>query len=179
MIDRLIVPPAALAVSITTARASARTSGAALDAELEQKVRDFTDDAEHRTGRALITQTWEVTLDGFPDAIRLPHAPLASVVYVKFYDVDGVLQTLDPQDYMVDAKSEPGYIVPAPGRAWPQTAARINAVEVRYVCGYGPDETSVPPAIKGFILGMVENDYFPNPNAQFLCRKLDRYWVPG
>jgi uncharacterized phiE125 gp8 family phage protein len=179
MIDRLIAPPAGLAVSMVAARASARTSGAALDAELEQKVRDFTEDAEHRTGRALITQTWEVTLDAFPDAIRLPHAPLASVAYVKFYDVDGVLQTLDPQDYLVDAKSEPGYVVPAPGRAWPATAARINSVEVQYVCGYGPDETSVPAAIKGYILGMIENDYFPNPNVQYLSRKLDRYWVPG
>jgi hypothetical protein len=37
----------------------------------------------------------------------------------------------------------------------------------------------VPAAIKGYILGMIENDYFPNPNAQYLCRKLDRYWVPG
>jgi len=179
MIDRLIVPPAALAVSIAAARASARASATELDAELEQKIRDFAEVAEHETGRALITQTWEVTLDAFPDAIRLPHAPLASVTYVKFYDVDGALQTLDPQDYMVDAKSEPGYVVPAPGRAWPATAGRINAVEVMYVCGYGPDEMSIPAAIKGFILGMIENDYFPNSNAQYLCRKLDRYWVPG
>ena len=179
MTDRLIVPPAALAVSMAAARMSARASGTGLDAEIEQKVRDFTEEAEHETHRALITQTWAVTLDAFPPAIRLPHPPIASVVHVKFYDAAGMLQTLDPQDYMVDTTSEPGYVVPAPGRAWPATAARINAVEVQYVCGYGPDETSVPAAIKGYILGMVENDYFPNPNAQFLCRKLDRYWVPG
>jgi uncharacterized phiE125 gp8 family phage protein len=179
MTDQLIVPPAALAVSMAAARASARTSGTALDAELQQKVQDYTEEAEHETHRALILQTWEVTLDAFPDAIRLPHPPIVSVVHVKFYDPAGALQTLDPQDYMVDAKSEPGYVVPAPGRAWPSTAARINAVEVQYVCGYGPDETSVPAAIKGYILGMIENDYFPNPNAQYLCKKLDRYWVPG
>lgn len=179
MTDRLIVSPAALAVSMAAARAAARTSGTALDAELEQKVADFTEQAEHETHRALITQTWTVTLDAFPDAIRLPHPPIASVVHVKFYDSTGVQQTLDPQDYMVDTKSEPGYVVPAPGRAWPATAARINAVEVQYVCGYGPDETSVPAAIKGYILGMIENDYFPNPNVQYLGRKLDRFWVPG
>lgn len=179
MTDRLIIPPAALAVSMTAARNSARASGTALDAEIEQKVRDFTENAEHETGRAFITQTWTVTLDAFPPAICLPHPPIASVVHIKFYDAAGVLQTLDPQDYTVDTTSEPGYVMPAPGCAWPTTAARINAVEVQYVCGYGPDETSVPAAIKGYILGMVENDYFPNPNAQFLCRKLDRYWVPG
>jgi len=179
MTDRLIVPPTALAVSMDAARTSARASGAELDTEIEQKVQDFTGMAEHETGRAFITQTWEVTLDAFPPAIRLPHPPIVSVVHVKFYDAAGVLQTLDPQDYIVDTKSEPGYVVPAPGRTWPVTAERINAVEVQYVCGYGPEETSVPAAIKGYILGMVENDYFPNPNVQFLCRKLDRYWVPG
>lgn len=179
MSERLITPPAALAVSIEAARRSARTSGAALDAELDQKVREFAEQAEHLTGRALIEQTWAVTLDRFDGAIRLPHPPLASVMHVKYYDVDGMLRTLDPQDYQVDTASEPGFVLPAPGRAWPATAARINAVEVQYVCGYGPDETSVPAAIQGFILGMVENDYFPNPNAQYLVRKLDRAAVYG
>nr|WP_314540130.1 hypothetical protein [uncultured Massilia sp.] len=181
----MITPPAALAVSMAAARAAARTSSAALDVELEQKVRDYAEEAEHQTGRALITQTWEVSLDAFPsaggrpDAIRLPHAPLASVEHVKFIDVDGVQRVLHPDDYLVDVKREPGLVVPAPGVAWPATAARIGAVEVQYVCGYGPDETSVPPAIKGYILGMIENDYFPNPNAQYLARKLDRATVYG
>jgi len=26
---------------------------------------------------------------------------------------------------------------------------------------------------------MIENDYYPNPNAQYLCRKLDRAVVYG
>lgn len=179
MSERLITPPAELAVSLVAARAAARASGTALDAELEQRARDYAEQAEHLTGRALIEQTWQVTLDGFPDAIRLPHPPLISVAHVKFYDVDGVQRTLDPQDYVVDAESEPGYLVAAPGRAWPATAARINVVEVRYVCGYGPDATSVPATIQGYILGMIENDYFPNPNAQHLVRKLDRAAVYG
>lgn len=179
MNDRLIVEPVALAVSIEAARRAARTAGTALDAELEEKVRGITGEAEHETGRAFITQTWELTMDAFPPAIKLPHPPIASVDHVKFYDVAGVLQTLDPQDYMVDTKSEPGWILPAPGRAWPATAARINAVEVQYVCGYGADYTSVPAAIRDFITGTLENQYYPNPNAQFLCRRLDRFMVYG
>jgi uncharacterized phiE125 gp8 family phage protein len=177
MTARLITPPAALAVSIEAARAQARTGGNALDAELEMKIQGFTEKVEHDTGRALIHQTWEVTLDRFSDSIRLPNAPLVRVESVKFYDTEGVLRTLDPQDYQVDAKSEPGYIIPAVGRAWPATAARINSVEVQYVCGYGPDHESVPSAIRQYILAMIENDYYPNPNAQYLCRLLDRYMV--
>lgn len=179
MTKRLIIPPAALAVSLDAARRAARASGTSLDAELEDKIRGITDEVEHKTGRALIHQTWELTLDAFPasGAIRLPPARLASVDHVKYRDVDGVLQTLHPDDYMVDAKSEPGWILPSPGVTWPATDSRIGAVEVQYVCGYGPTEADVPAAIKSYIVGMIENDYYPNPNAQYLARKLDRSMV--
>jgi uncharacterized phiE125 gp8 family phage protein len=181
MTKRLIIPPTALAVSIDAARRAARASGTSLDAELEDKIRGLVDEVEHKTGRALTHQTWELTLDGFPasGAIKLTPARLASVDHVKFRDADGVLRTLHPEDYLVDTKSEPGWIVPAPGCAWPVTSNSIGAVEIQYVCGYGPTEADVPPAIKSYILGMIENDYYPNPNAQYLCRKLDRAVVYG
>lgn len=174
MTERLITPPVALAVSLDAARRVARANGTALDDELSDKIRGITEDAEHATGRAFITQVWSVTLDKFPDAIRLPNAPLVSVDHVKFYDVDGVQQTLDPRDYLADIASEPGYVVPAPGRAWPATATRINAVEVQYVCGYGDSDADVPASIKQYILGMLENSYYPSASAQYLPRLLDR-----
>lgn len=174
----LVVAPVAMAVSMSAARRSARTGSTALDAELEGRVRGITEEVEHLTGRALVHQTWQVTLDAFPvGAIRLPMARLVSIDHVQFRDASGALLTLDPQDYQVDIKSEPGFIVPAPGRAWPATSGTINAVEVQYVCGYGPDDTSVPAAIKDYILGMLENHYYPNDNAQYLARRLDRYQV--
>jgi uncharacterized phiE125 gp8 family phage protein len=176
----LIKPPAALAVLLVAARRAARASGTALDAELQDKVAGITEEVEHKIGRALVLQTWSVTLDAFPvGAIRLPMARVASVDHVQFYDTTGALRTLDPQDYQVDTKSEPGFVVPAPGRTWPATAPIINAVEVQYVCGYGPDDASVPAAIKDYILGMLENQYYPNDNVQYLARRLDRYKVYG
>lgn len=171
MTSRLIAPPAALAVSMDSARRAARVDvdadgTSALDADIALAVRTYTRDAEHITGRAFVTQTWRVTRDAFPDAIRLPKPPLASVVHVKFYDAAGVQQVLDPQDYMVDTESVPGYVVTAPGRAWPATAARINAVEVQYTCGYGPDDTAVPDEAKGYILACVQQQFAPQVNAK-------------
>lgn len=175
MTARLITPPAALAVSLEEARTAARQDGAAADAELTLAIGTYTGDAEFETQRALIEQTWRVTLDRFPEAIQLPRPPLLTVLYVKFYDVAGQLQTLDPQDYMVDQESEPSYIVPAPGRAWPVTAARVNAVQVDYTAGYGPDHTSVPASIKGFILGKIAMQFGQtgNANMDYLPRLLD------
>jgi uncharacterized phiE125 gp8 family phage protein len=166
------------------ARRQARASSTSLDDEIQGKVQGFTEDAEHETNRAFVHQTWEEALDAFPvglrggpGAIQLTKSPVANVLSVRFYDVDGVLQTLAPEDYLVDAKSEPGYVVPAPGKTWPATAARINAVEVQYLAGFGPSADDVPAAIRQYILGKLEDSYFPSSSAQYLCRLLDRYRV--
>lgn len=166
MSERLIALPAALAVSMDAARRAARIDvnedgTTVLDDDIARAVRAYTRDAEHETGRAFVSQTWRVTLDRFPASIKSPKAPLASVAQVKFYDVDGIERTLDPRDYLVDPESEPGYVVPAPGRAWPATAARINAVEVDFLCGYGLDETAVPDEAKEYILARVQQKFAP------------------
>ena len=173
---RLITPPAALAVSLEAARLSARLDGPEADVELRQVIGQHTRDAEHETGRALVQQTFRLTLDKFPPAVRLEHPPILAVDHIKFYDTNGVRQILHPDDYLVDNESEPGYIVPAPGRAWPATQARISAVEVQYSCGYGVDDSTVPDEIKGYILGKVAEHFAPagTPKSEFLGGLLDR-----
>ncbi|MDN4061486.1 hypothetical protein QPK31_25005 [Massilia sp. YIM B02769] len=159
MTPKVITPPAQLAVSLDSAITAARANGAGLDGEVEQAVKTATAEAEFETQRAFITQTLRLTLDRFDDSIKLPRPRLIEVVHVKFIDQAGQQQELHPQDYQVDAESEPAYIVPAPGKTWPATAARINAVEVQYVAGYGPDHTSVPDSVKGFILRRVAEQF--------------------
>jgi uncharacterized phiE125 gp8 family phage protein len=177
MSDDVIIQPAALAVSMDEARRTARVDvdldgTSPLDVDIMREVRTYTRDAEHKTNRAFITQTREVVLDAFPiglrggpGAIQLPKSPVASVVHVKFYDTDGIQQTLDPQDYQVDTKSKPGYVVPAPGKVWPATQSRILAVEVHYTCGYGPTDADVPDEAKSYILARVGQYFAPVANA--------------
>ncbi len=182
MTKRLVTPPAGLPVSLATAVAKARADGAGLDDEIDLDVRGIAGEVQHRLQRALIEQTWAVTLDRFPDAIKLPMAaPLIAVVHVQWYDADNVLRTLDPQDYLVDSVSEPAYVLPAPGRAWPATANGINAVEVRYRCGYGADHTAVPPEIQSYILGRIEalHAQAENRSEKFLDGLLDGFVVYG
>jgi uncharacterized phiE125 gp8 family phage protein len=166
---RLITASSALAVSLAAARDNAKVDvdvggTSALDAQITQAIRTHTAAAEHITGRRFITQTWALTLDCFPATITLPGSPLVSVDMVKYYDTAGVLQTLSASAYIVDTASAPGRIVPA--TTWPTTAARINAVEVMYKAGYGPDDTTVPDAAKGYILAMVQQQFAPVTNAK-------------
>lgn len=161
MTARLIVPPAALAVDLGLARDCLRVDGTDQDAQIISLIKGITIDAEHLTGRAFIYQDWRVTLDAFPIDFRLPRAPLAEVLSLKYYDTNNVLQTLHPADYDADTVTEPGYVVPADGKAWPATRNRINAVMVDYRAGYGADHTSVPENIKAYILGVLAVRFDP------------------
>ena len=179
MTIRVIVEPVNMAVSLADARNAARVNGTDLDNELETNVRALTATAEHYTGRAIINRTYRVTLDEFPDAIELPSTPLVEVTSVKYIDEDGVEQTLDQADYIVDSESEPGYIVPGVDLDWPATQIRVNAVNVVAVCGYGDDHTTTPAPFKAFILARLKEMYAPagTPESPFLIRGLDNLRV--
>lgn len=126
-------------------------------------------------GRALIDQTWLLTLDQFPgahrstlgftwgcylDRIYLPltspqysggspaPAPVTSLTYV---DTAGVTQTLvEGTNYRVVTDSDSMFIEPAYGTCWPATREIAGAVRVTYLAGYGPAATDIPPAILGY-----------------------------
>lgn len=148
---KIITPPSETPVTLGEARAQCRYDGADNDAVLALFIAAATEQAEAETGRALCTQTRELVLDAFPEAFVLRGAPIQSLVSVKYLDQGGIERTLDPADVQLDKDSEPGYLVPAYGKAWPATYPVPNAVRVRYVCGYGAP-AAVPAAIKQWIL---------------------------
>jgi uncharacterized phiE125 gp8 family phage protein len=152
--------PVELAVSMEAAREALRRDDTALDLSMRIALVALIAEVEHYTGRALINRPMQVTLDWFPDAIRLA-SPTYSVEAVRYLDVDGAEQVLDPADYYVDKKSKPGFIVPAAGRAWPSTGARVNAVTVDFTAGYGPTDATVPNEAKDYVLGCLQLRFDP------------------
>ena len=141
---------------------------------------------EESIQRSLITTTWTLTLDSFPDAIRLPYPQILSVTSVSYIDEAGDSQTLDPQDYIVDTNSEPGWIVPAVETTWPTTQDRINAVTVVYTAGYGSSASNVPQAIKHWIKLAIGDMYerrelsaTPSVPQDFARYLIDPYRVYG
>lgn len=163
MTTRLITPPAALAVSMTDAKNVLRIEqgDTEFDTQITLTLKGIISQCEHELGRALVHQQWRVSLDTVSDAIRLERPPIVSVEAVRFYDAANVLQTLDPQDYFADTVSEPGYVVPASGRAWPELYARPHAITVDYTCGYGPDYTTVPADVQLYILARLAEQWDP------------------
>jgi uncharacterized phiE125 gp8 family phage protein len=187
MTTRQVSPPAVMAVTLADAKDTLRIDqdDTALDSQIAIWIAGIVAEAEHLAGRAFVNRPMRVTLDAFPDAIRLS-APTYSVESVKFIDVSGQAQTLDPADFYEDKVSEPGYVVPATGKAWPATSARINAVTVDYTAGYGPDATTVPPTARLYILARLAEQWDPlikefkeSVKSNFVGRLLDDLKVYG
>jgi len=110
-----------------------------------QAATDYVDGEWGFLGRALVTQTWLLTIDEFPDAeIKIPLPPLQSVTSVKYDDPDGVEQTVVSTDYYVDSASEPGWVVPVANVSWPTPLDAVNAVRIEFVAGYDPSTDSPP-----------------------------------
>lgn len=141
------------------------------DADIERCIKTARRHCENFQNRAYVTQTWDLILDRFPAAgyIELPKPPLQSLISLTYKDSAGELQTvsfLDPSgeplfetdDYIVDTASEPGRLVLKSGKSWPTTYDEAQAVQIRFICGYG-EVSDVPDEIKQAILLKVADLY--------------------
>ncbi|HOA28103.1 MAG TPA: head-tail connector protein [Arachnia sp.] len=109
---------------------------------------------ERFQGRAYTRRTVTEHFDRFRSPIPLAWGPVRSVTAVTYYDPGGAVQTLDPSVYVVHAEDFAPSIRLAPGRSWPQTQGRHNAVCVEYEAGGDP-----PAAARSAILLLVGHLY--------------------
>lgn len=132
----------------------------------------YLDGAEGVLGRALVTQTWIMTLDKFPTyyrgpcSIRLPLSPTQSITSIAYIDSDGVTQTWAASKYKLlnaNTPSRPGRIERAFGEVWPTTRDEGEAVTITWVAGYGL-RNAVPHQIRHMIMILVA-DAFRHPES--------------
>jgi len=129
--------------------------------------------AETITSRAFITQTWDLFLDAFPcgsnEVLEIPLGQLQSVEYVKYLDTLGVQQTWASGNYQVDNATEPARLLPVYGVYYPWTSpATLNAVNVRFTCGYGDADNDVPQPIRQAMLLMIGSWYENRESTQVI-----------
>ena len=156
----LITPPATEPLTLEDAKLHLREDGTAQDALITSLIKAAREHVEGFLGRALVTQTWDLTLDGFPSSgeVLIPRPPLVSVTSVKYLDAAGVQQTMTASDYVVDVAQQPGRVFLAYGANWPTIQTRQNAVVIRFVAGYGA-AASVPESIKAAVKLLVGHWY--------------------
>lgn len=160
----LVTAPALEPVSRTEAKLHCRIDADMVDDDtlVDALVKAAREWVEQRTRRALITQTWDLWQDDWPvgDEFRLPQPPLQSVTHVKYVDEDAATTTWSSANYLVDTFSEPGRVVMKGSASWPSaTLQDVNAVNVRFVAGYGSAGTAVPQPIRQAMLMLIGHWY--------------------
>lgn len=183
---KLIIAASSLAVSLVEAKSHVKKEVADDDALVTAMITAATEMAEQYTGRAIMPQTYALTLDAFPTALELTRTPVASVTSVTYTDTAGAVQTLSSSLYTLDSADDngPSYVVPAYGETWPDTREQINAVTCTFVAGYA-NAAAVPEGIKQYIklmIGTMDANRESQSDRQayqhsFVDRLLDRYKV--
>lgn len=159
---KIYAAPEVEPVSLTEAKLHLRVDITDDDALITMLIQSARETVEAITRRALISQTWDMTLDDWPesDAIEVPLPPLQSVTSITYVDEDGNSATVSASDYSVDTTSDPGRIVLDADASWPSVSLRpANGVTVRFVAGYGAAGSDVPAAIRSAILLLVGHLY--------------------
>jgi hypothetical protein len=200
----LVTAPDLEPITLTEAKDHLRVDDANSDALISELVAAARRTAEKWLRRALITQTWRLTLDTFPvenrmgwwdgvregavidlpkTAVEIPLPPLQSVTSVTTYAQDDASSVFSSANYRVDTANEPGRIVVKADQSWPTGLRNANAVEIVFVAGFGDNATDVPEPIRAGILMLVAH-LFENREAASPERVtevplgVDAIWAP-
>jgi hypothetical protein len=177
---KLTAPPAVEPVLLSEAKAQARIDTTADDALVANLITAARQWAENYTGRAFITQTWQMYLDLWSSAaenwwdgvrqgpvtgldnvnyITLPRAPLQGVNSVQYFDNTDTSTVWSASNYFVDTVRVPGRLALRLGSTWPLPSRLTNGIVIEYVAGYGDDGSTVPEVIKTAIRQLVVHWY--------------------
>lgn len=167
---QLVTPPAGEPVSLAEAKLHLRVDGGEDDLLIGSLITAARQAAETITHRQFITARWKLVMDAFAgQAVLIHKSPLISVVAVEYLDMAGLVQTMPPSHYTVDAASEPARLTPIFGQTWPPTLPQIGAVSVTFDAGYGP-ASAVPEGIKSWIKLRVGSLYAHREEMSVLTR---------
>lgn len=138
----VVTPPAIEPLTLTEAKLRAGldwANGDPRDALMQGFIAAARSKVEQDTGLALLTQTRDVYFDTLTEThdgtILLPaqSTPLQSVTSVKSTDMLGVVNTLDPSNYVVDLSGRIGLSVSG---VWPSDVRPFQPFIVRIVAGW-------------------------------------------
>ena len=154
MAYKIYAAPSAEPLSSTEAKLHLKIDSDTTDDNLiTMLIQAAREQVESYTGRALITQTWDLIVDEFPKSeddycFYLYHCPVASITSIKYYDTSGVEQTLSSSVYGLDTSVEPNRVYLKYGQSWPSVYDQPAVITVRFSAGYGASGSTVPAAIR-------------------------------
>tara|TARA_R100001530_G_scaffold66191_1_gene47376 strand:+ start:820 stop:1401 length:582 start_codon:yes stop_codon:yes gene_type:complete len=158
---------AATTAILTTAEAKThlKVDTTADDTYIDNLVSAATESAQIFTNRYFINTTITQHGDTWNDIATLFKSKVNSITHIKYYDSDNSLQTLATSVWISDINHQPARIGLKPNQSFPSLANRINAVNCKYVVGYGNAASDVPEGIREAVLLTIGNLYENRQNV--------------
>jgi uncharacterized phiE125 gp8 family phage protein len=138
------------------------------DALVAQWIKAARSTVEQDTQRALLTQTWDLTLDWPPSygrVVEIPFPPLQSVTSVNATDTAGAETVWPSSNYIVDTGSEPGRIGLTDTGTWPTSVRMFMPIRIRFVAGWTASD-QIPPDLRAavaLVMGWLSENRQPAP----------------
>jgi len=153
--------PAVEPVSLDDAKAHLRIDGDGEDAIVATLVTVSRTHVERSLGRALITQGWQLVLDGWPVSpwLALPIMPVQAVGAITTYASDDAPTVFASDHYTLDAHSQPARLVLRGAQSWPVPGRRANGIEITLTAGYGDAAEDVPAPLRQALLLLIAHWY--------------------
>ena len=151
----LTAAPAFEPMAVADAKAHLRLDTAAEDVLIASLILTSRLHIEAALGLALITQSWQLQLDAWPDgnALALPLHPITAVTSVQTTAADGTIAVLPPAATLFDP-GPPARLIRT-GPSWPRITAAANGITIRFTAGFGAAATDVPAPIRRAMLLLV------------------------
>ena len=144
------------------------------DVKLNRYIQSAREQVETDTGYKLITQTFTLSLDEFPEQeplIQIPARPLQSVSGITYYDSDNAQQTLSTDVYGVDVPRRMVYR--KVNQTWPASTVQHNNIQVTFNVGFGA-ASNVPSLIKQALLLQITKWFVHRGEEMSDASKIDR-----
>lgn len=154
----LLTAPAFEPLSLAEAKAFLRVETSDDDDVIGVLIAGARIHVEAQTRRALITQSWRISIDVWPDNGRLTilPAPLQALTAARIYDFEGLAHDVDLQAFVLDKGASvlafAPWAVPAPGRV-------AAGIELDVTVGFGIAAADVPEALRQAIRLLVAHWY--------------------
>lgn len=147
------------------------------DDDLTDLITDGREYVERITRRALLTSTWDYSIDDFPGEyfIKLPLGNLQTVTSLIYKDSDGTSETMvQGTDYYVETNGDQhGRIVLPYGDTWPSfTPYPSNPITIRFVCGW-TTAALIPKNLKRAVKFAAEDAYYHGDRSEILKPVID------
>lgn len=157
MSSHLLTPPAGEPVALADMKAFLRVETSDEDDIVAALITSASVHVETWTRRALMTQTWRLTLDTWPEEGRIAvmPAPLQSLVAARVYDAGGTARSINVQAFMLDLAGSSLVFTPS---ALPMPGRLAAGIELDVVAGYG-DALAVPEPFKQAIRLLIAHWY--------------------